>query len=555
MEFLSRLTPFEELVWEMVEGALALGERISLQASRATGDAAAGACEALFSPLCESAPLSQSSPLSSSQDVEVLASSALSQEQHTCEATLETQGPEHTQDISSGLVPESSFLAFGLACCASQSPASSSSQDGDLAFARSPPLLTHTSSSGEAYLMQGPEQTQDGSDKSVPALEKDELLFPQLLASAELPTQLCERGLCGATEGALPAGGERVSEEEEGAGSGRSQSLVLAEPSGGACHFERLDRGLHILDVTPAVCLDDTFMRHVAQLAPLENLHIQGCDGLTETGLVAVLRGCPALRTLILEQCGGLCGRAFEGIPCRLEELALEFCGGTTNEALFWVAEACPGLVTLSVKTGSKDASLGVGLEMLAQRCKGLTKLVLHACGVTDETLLAFAVGCPGLSSLELHCEPAITDGGLAAVTSCLYQLQHLVLFNNRKLFQIPRSGPGLKLKTLSLGWFWYTPDLLLRQVTEEESLETLQIYGCSFLKDATVERVLAKCSHLKVLGFAFDELLTPGLLEAYARCSRKVFLEIKKCKGIDAGGLSEQLRNLSNVEVDKDTN
>ncbi|GAQ86375.1 Leucine rich repeat [Klebsormidium nitens] len=476
MEFFSRLTPFEERVWEVIEGALALGGKFSLQVSRATGAAAAGACEALFSPLCESAPLSQSSPLSSSQDVEALANSALSQEQHTCEATSETQGPEQTQDTSSGLVPEFSSLAFGLACCASQSAAPSSSQDGDLTSARSPPLLTHTFSSGEASQMRGLEQTHDGLDESVPALEKDELLCSQLLASAELPTQLCERGLCGATEGALPGGRDRVSEGEEGAGSGRSQSLLLAEPSLGACHFERLDRGcvyeilrkftnthlkdcslvcrewleisnevrytmrlerapqtaalpalvsrflqlnwLRIWDEAAAACTNDVFVHDVACLSQLRLLHVRGCGDLSDAGLAAVLRGCPELHTLILEQCGGFSGRAFEGVHCgKLEVLDLEGCGALNNMGLCDVAEACPGLVHLTLKRESDKIPLAVGLKYIAEGCTGLRELVLHACGLTDKTLLAFAVAEEeSLEILQFSGCSLLTDATIESV-------------------------------------------------------------------------------------------------------------------------------------------
>ena len=109
-----------------MEGAFALGERISLQVSRATGDAVVDRYQSIFSP----ASPSQSPSLATSQDDESLASSALLQEQHTCEETAETQGPEQTQTSPSDLVPVSSTLALpGLAGALPSTPPLSSSQD------------------------------------------------------------------------------------------------------------------------------------------------------------------------------------------------------------------------------------------------------------------------------------------------------------------------------------------------------------------------------------------------------------------------------------------
>lgn len=111
-------------------------------------------------------------------------------------------------------------------------------------------------------------------------------------------------------------------------------------------------------------------------------------------------------------------------------------------------------------------------------------------------------------------------------------------------------------MKTLCLGWFWYTPDDLLRQVAEEESLETVQFSGCSLLTDATIERILAKCCHLKMLGLAFNDNdnLTPSILDTYAKCGRKCFVQIKKCQAFDAGALAEKVSNLYRVEIDRDS-
>ncbi|GAQ90067.1 Leucine rich repeat/RNI-like superfamily protein [Klebsormidium nitens] len=522
MEFFSRLTPFEERVWEIVEGAFALGDRIAHQVFRATGDAAGGTCEALFSPLCESAPLSQSSPLSSSQVVEALASSALPQEQHTCE------------------------MSWSL-------------------------LWRKTS---------------------------------WLLHSC-LRALSCASGACVA-----PLRGHclRVG-TEEGAGSGRSQSLVLAEPSGDACHFERLDRGcvyeflqklsnthlkvcslvcrewlevssearhtmtleraphsaalpvlLHrfsqlriikIWDEAAVACPDDAFVNHLARQTLLEQLDVKGCGALSDAGLGAVLRGCPGLRSLVLRQCPKVRGRGFEGLRCKLEVLELDSCDAVTDDGIGSIAGACPGLVRLVVRMGSEDTDLlAEGLEQIAKRCPGLRELILHASWVKDKTLQAFAAGCPGLSCVELSCEHGVSDEGVSVLTSRCHQLRTLGLINNPWLFFVPRSRSGLQLKTLKLGWFTDTLDSVLRRVSEEVGLEELLIMGCPKLTDTTVEKILGNCQQLKRLGLQNNERLTPGVLRAHSKCGSKALLEIRDCKGIDPSTLLQQMPVSLDVQI-----
>ncbi|GAQ90063.1 Leucine rich repeat/RNI-like superfamily protein [Klebsormidium nitens] len=401
MEFLRRcsgLTRFEEeLVAQsrrLVGEAIGLGERISLQVSRATGDAVVNGYQSIFSP----APLSQSPSLATSQDDEVLASSALLQEQHTCEETSETQGPAHTHDPSFDLVPESSSLALpGLAGALPSSPPLSSSQD---ISAHSPQLAEQQTLREDKSDAQGPEQKHDASEVAVPAALDYELVSSALLASNDVSSPLFERGLFGSAEGALPVGGEESFDREEGSGSVGSQELVLAEPSEAACRVEELEGW----EVDHGDGAGGAVFRGREQGSTIQDLDVQSLSRIMSCLGNASLQACSLVcrEWLVVSNdtrdyltlCGGPQVARLPRIVARFSDLRF-----VMFKDLVRSSGEGQGLVTASLD----DASL----RLLAQSCPRLVRLSLVHCGVvSDEGLAAVLTGCLELRTLRLdRCE------------------------------------------------------------------------------------------------------------------------------------------------------
>lgn len=105
-------------------------------------------------------------------------------------------------------------------------------------------------------------------------------------------------------------------------------------------------------------------------------------------------------------------------------------------------------------------------------------------------------------------------------------------------------------MKALSLGWFAETMDSMLRRISEEVNLEELIIMSCPALTDATIEKILQGCVHLKRLGLCYNERLTPGILGAHAKYGSKALLEVRDCKGIDPSAVLQQMPVLLNVQL-----
>jgi hypothetical protein len=168
-------------------------------------------------------------------------------------------------------------------------------------------------------------------------------------------------------------------------------------------------------DLQPATaCFHDAAMAVIARCKSLRELRIVRYSAFSDKGLATVLTGCSELLMLRLAYCGGINGEAFSGLVCKLEKLELNTCEGLTSEGLFAAATACPRLRTFGVATDRRDASLVRGLEGVAEACRSLRVLTVHACGISDKTLHCLATSCPALDEVTISCEHSITDAGLA---------------------------------------------------------------------------------------------------------------------------------------------
>jgi hypothetical protein len=97
----------------------------------------------------------------------------------------------------------------------------------------------------------------------------------------------------------------------------------------------------------------------------------------------------------------------------------------------------------------------------------------------------------------------------------------------------------------MKLGWLPNTPDLVLRQICEEDGLEQLLIFDCPTMTVNTFEN-LKCCRNLRRLVIAYSsELVTTEKFQAYLRSGSKSQSELVQCKGIKAEMLPEELRQL----------
>uniref|UniRef100_A0A2K6EWF6 F-box/LRR-repeat protein 15-like leucin rich repeat domain-containing protein n=1 Tax=Propithecus coquereli TaxID=379532 RepID=A0A2K6EWF6_PROCO len=111
-------------------------------------------------------------------------------------------------------------------------------------------------------------------------------------------------------------------------------------------------QALQELDLTACSKLTDASLAKVLQFPQLRQLSLSLLPALTDTGLVAVARGCPSLELLALSHCSCLSdegwAQAASSWP-RLQHLNLSSCSQLTDQTLDTIGQACKQLRVLDV--------------------------------------------------------------------------------------------------------------------------------------------------------------------------------------------------------------
>ncbi|KAM7332523.1 hypothetical protein ACRRTK_009231 [Alexandromys fortis] len=123
-------------------------------------------------------------------------------------------------------------------------------------------------------------------------------------------------------------------------------------------------QALQELDLTACCKLTDASLAKVLQLPQLRQLSLSLLPGLTDTGLVAVARGCPSLERLALSHCSHLSDEGWAQAARfwpRLQHLNLSSCSQLTEQTLDTIGQACKQLRVL-------DVAMCPGINMAAIR-------------------------------------------------------------------------------------------------------------------------------------------------------------------------------------------
>jgi hypothetical protein len=223
--------------------------------------------------------------------------------------------------------------------------------------------------------------------------------------------------------------------------------------------FPHVDCVEVMCDVSP---LTDVGFRAIAEHCPeLRTLDISGCrsDDPGGAAIVALARGCPHLQHLTLgytlgpvvtaatmeavaRHCEQLSSLALshldaDTVPCfgpcagfftRLRKLCLQL--GTqvegSDDAVIAFAEGCPTLTSVAV-CGSAQVS-DRSCRVLARTCPSLRELNVERTGVTAAGLAAVARGCPRLETLVAASTAAVSDALFSALADSRPPLGRLLL-------------------------------------------------------------------------------------------------------------------------------
>ncbi|CAN6455129.1 unnamed protein product [Victoria cruziana] len=211
--------------------------------------------------------------------------------------------------------------------------------------------------------------------------------------------------------------------------------------------------------------LSDNGLRAFAKttVAMLENLQLEECPRITQTGILGFFSNCKAnTRSLSLVKCMGIKDVDEGLVPfprcVSLHSLTIRDCSGFRSHGVSVVAKMCPHLqnVDFSGVSGLSDSDL----LSLTENCKaGLTKVNLNGCvDLTDDAIIRLVMLRGGsLRLLNLGGCRNLTDESLKAILSNCPLLQELDMsgcsITDKGFFPLYSSYKGLlpDLRILSL--------------------------------------------------------------------------------------------------------
>jgi EIN3-binding F-box protein len=281
-------------------------------------------------------------------------------------------------------------------------------------------------------------------------------------------------------------------------------------------------RSLSLWDV-PQVT-DAGLAEIAAECHALERLDITGCPLVTDKGLIAVAQGCPELKSLTIEACSGVANEGLKAIgrSCvKLQAVNIKNCAHVDDQGVSGlVCSATASLAKVRLQGLSiTDASLAV-IGYYGKAITDLTLARLPAVGERGFWVMANAMGLQKLRSMTVSACPGLTDLALASVA---------------------KFSPSLKL--VNLKKCSKVSDGCLKEFAESARvLENLQVEECNKVTLMGILAFLLNCSPkfkalslVKCIGIK-DICSAPAQLPV---CKSLRSLTIKDCPGFTDASLA----------------
>lgn len=171
-------------------------------------------------------------------------------------------------------------------------------------------------------------------------------------------------------------------------------------------------QSLQHLELDGQPYITDTLICEIAANLPLKSLHLAGCRGVTDDGVVAVASFCPMLESIVLDDLPKVSDRGVVALAegCKhLKRVSLRQCTGVSASALSQLV-ASGGITELNI-TGIKSVDSKF-IQHLTMSCLGsLSKLDLSWCRMFHEDALGHLVdACTFLEELTLFGCSQITQ-------------------------------------------------------------------------------------------------------------------------------------------------
>ncbi|KAM5569204.1 hypothetical protein ABKV19_016623 [Rosa sericea] len=276
-------------------------------------------------------------------------------------------------------------------------------------------------------------------------------------------------------------------------------------------------KSLKSLGIAACVKITDTALEAVGlHCKSLESMSLDA-ESIHNKGVLAVVRGCPALKVLKLQ------------------------CINVTDEVLIAVGNCCSSLEFLALYTFQRFTDKG--LRAIGNGCKKLKNLTLSDCYfLSDKALESIAIGCKELTHLEVNGCHNIGTLGLESIGKSCPRLTELALLYCQRIgnFALSEIGRGCKfLQALHLVDCSSIGDEAICSIAKGcRNLKKLHIRRCYEIGNKGVVAIGEHCRSLTDLSLRFCDRVGDEALIAVSQCSSLQYLNVSGCHQIGDGGL-----------------
>ncbi|KAI4864911.1 RNI-like protein [Hypoxylon rubiginosum] len=251
--------------------------------------------------------------------------------------------------------------------------------------------------------------------------------------------------------------------------------------------------------------VNDGSVMPLAVCTRVERLTLTNCQGLTDSGLIPLVRSNQHL-------------------------LALDISGdiNITESSVFVIAEKCHRLQGLNVSNCKQISN--ESMVQLAENCRYIKRLKLNDCDqLNDNAVLAFANNCPNILEIDLHQCANIGNEPVTALLAKGQSLRELRLAN----CDLIDDSAFLSLPSNKI----------------YEHLRILDLTSCTRLTDRAIEKIIDAAPRLRNLVLAKCSNITDAAVYAIAKLSKNLhYVHLGHCRHITDDAVKRLVQSCNRI-------
>ncbi|MBA0825351.1 hypothetical protein Goarm_021948 [Gossypium armourianum] len=267
--------------------------------------------------------------------------------------------------------------------------------------------------------------------------------------------------------------------------------------------------------------------------------------------LVKCLNAYSKLQSIKLDGCtvtwSGI--KAMASLNAPVKELSLSKCLGLTDDGLSFLVQSHKDLRKLDITCCRKITYTSI--DIITNSCTYLTSLRMESCSlVPKEAFVLIGARCSFLEELDAT-DNEIDDEGLKSISRCsklsILKLGICSNISDEGLAKVGSSCSMLKevdLYSTPLASTLIMTEILLVQTTkcsycQAEGSEGLKDIRSVAISDVGIAAIGEGCPALEMINIAYNDKITDNSLISLSKCRLLKALEIRGCPGVSSIGLS----------------